>query len=141
MAVTDATLGLVLWRSHGRLQAISVASGPGSSSGRRSPRGCDLVFDSLFAVVVTSSVQMAGVLLVFTFLIVPTRFGLLVARTPRQRLIVAWIFGVAVSLAGCAISYALDMPTGATVIGAFGAAILAVAVLSRWRSRRPRRQR
>jgi zinc/manganese transport system permease protein len=140
MAVTYATLGLVLWRSHERLHAISVAAGHGTARDRRALLGWDLVFYGIFAVVVTSSVRVAGVLLVFTFLIVPTLFGLLVAGTPRRRLIVAWIFGVVVSLVGCAVSYALDMPTGATVICAFGAAILAVALIRRW-SRRPRRQR
>jgi zinc/manganese transport system permease protein len=132
MAATYATLGLVLWRAHRRLMAISIAAAHGHGHGWNALLGWDLVFYGLFAVVVTSSVRIAGVLLVFTFLIVPTLFGLLVATTPRRRLMAAWIFGVLVSTAGCAISYALDMPTGATVVCAFGVAILCVALVSRW---------
>lgn len=104
-------------------------------------RWWDFLFYATFGVVVTSSVRVAGVLLVFSYLIVPalaaTAFGGGVAR----RLVVGWTFGAAVSVLGIAASAALDLPTGATVVCVFGIA-LPCAWLAAWpRSRRgPRLQ-
>jgi zinc/manganese transport system permease protein len=84
--------------------------------------------------VVTSSVAIAGVLLVFSFLIIPAAIGLILAeRLPRQ-LAIGWAAGVAASLAGLLASYAWDLPTGATMVCAFGLA-LAITGLARLRVR------
>lgn len=90
----------------------------------------DLLFYASFGIVVTSSVAIAGVLLVFSFLIVPAAIGALFAqRFPRQ-LAVAWSTGTLASGAGLCASYFLDLPTGATMVCTFGVA-LAIAGLLR----------
>jgi len=89
----------------------------------------DLLFYLSLAWVVTSSVQTAGVLLIFSFLIVPAVCGLLLSRSFRASLLLGWIVGVGVSLSGSALSYILDLPTGATIICLFGVTLLVIATL------------
>lgn len=91
----------------------------------------DLVFYGLFGFVVTISVQLAGVLLVFAFLIVPAIVGAFFARSFTARLLVGWAMGLAVSVAGCILSYTLDLPTGATIVVTFGAALVLALGLHR----------
>jgi zinc/manganese transport system permease protein len=91
-------------------------------------RWWDFLFYASFGLVVTSSVRIAGVLLVFSYLIVPAAIGALLARSVGARLFVGWGFGFVVSVAGLLASYAWDLPTGATVVATFGALIGAVAV-------------
>ena len=73
----------------------------------------------------------AGVLLVFTFLIVPAVCAALLSRHIGVRLAIGWVLGFAVSAIGCGLSYVLDLPTGATVVCTFG---LALALLGVFRS-------
>jgi zinc/manganese transport system permease protein len=94
----------------------------------------DFVFYAAFGLVVTSSVALAGVLLVFAFLIIPAAIGVLHAEAPRRQLAIAWGVGTGVAVAGLALSYALDLSTGATLVCAYGAA-LALTGLARARSR------
>ncbi len=89
----------------------------------------DLLFYLSLAWIVTSSVQTAGVLLIFSFLIVPAVCGLLLSRSFRASLLLGWIVGVGVSLLGSALSYILDLPTGATIICLFGVTLLVIATL------------
>jgi zinc/manganese transport system permease protein len=97
----------------------------------------DLLFYALFAAVVTSSVAIAGVLLVFSFLIVPACIGLLLAGAmPRQ-----WMLGVACGsvAGGCGlvIAYAWDLSAGAALVCAFGVMLVLVgAVKFGWASYR-----
>ncbi len=82
---------------------------------------------------VTSSVELAGVLLVFSFLIVPAICGVLLGRTIGARLTIGWVVGLLTSMAGIIASYVWDLPTGATVVCAFGVS-LALCALARWLS-------
>jgi zinc/manganese transport system permease protein len=88
----------------------------------------DVVFYGSFALVVTSSVRIAGVLLVFSYLIVPAAIAGLFAATVRNRLLVAWALGAAVTAAGFFASWHWDLPTGPAVVAAFGAATALVAL-------------
>jgi zinc/manganese transport system permease protein len=83
----------------------------------------EFVFYATFGVVVTSSVAIAGVLLVFSFLIIPAAIGVMFASTLSRQLMVGWIAGILTSAAGFAASFAFDLPTGAAIVCAFGAAL------------------
>ena len=80
----------------------------------------DFLFYATFGVVVTSSVRIAGVLLVFSYLIVPALAGIAVGGSMSRRLLIGWGFGTLVSVIGMVASAVLDLPTGATVVCAFG---------------------
>jgi zinc/manganese transport system permease protein len=86
----------------------------------------DFVFYASFGVVVTSSVRVGGVLLVFSYLIVPALAGVILGRSVRAKLVIGWTFGAAVSILGVGASATLDLPTGATVVTVFGVALLAI---------------
>jgi zinc/manganese transport system permease protein len=98
-------------------------------------RWWDFLFYASFGFVVTSSVEMAGVLLVFSFLIVPAVCGALLAKTIGQRLIVGWVTGTLTSMLGVMASYVWDLPTGAAVVCAFGVCLVVCAVLRAMRRR------
>ena len=96
--------------------------------------GWDFFFYATFGAVVTSSVALAGVLLVFSFLIIPAAIGMLYAQSLARQLAIAWAAGCAASFVGLVVSYVWDLPTGAAMVCVFGAA-LAVAGLARVKSR------
>jgi zinc/manganese transport system permease protein len=83
----------------------------------------EFVFYATFGVVVTSSVAIAGVLLVFSFLIVPAAIGVMFASSLARQLAIGWTTGTLTSAAGLAVSFAFDLPTGAAMVCAFGAAL------------------
>ncbi|MGZ5049259.1 MAG: metal ABC transporter permease [Usitatibacter sp.] len=96
----------------------------------RQPWLSDFAFYAAFGLVVTSSVALAGVLLVFAFLIIPAAIGVLFREGFRSQLLIAWIVGTSIAIAGLAISYAFDLSTGATLVCSYGIA-LGLAGLSR----------
>ena len=88
----------------------------------------DVVFYGSFALVVTSSVRVAGVLLVFAYLIVPAALAGLFAPSLLRRLLLAWAFGVALTAAGLYASWIWDLPTGPAIVSAFGVAMALVGL-------------
>jgi len=98
-------------------------------------RGWDFLFYASFGVVVTSSVRIAGVLLVFSYLIVPTLAANVLGGSIPKRLAIAWSFGTLVSVVAMVTSAVFDLPTGATVVCAFGLILLLVAITVRMTGR------
>jgi len=74
----------------------------------------ELLFFSLLALTVTSSVQLAGVLVVFVLLIVPAFLALMQSKFPP--LAFAWVLGSALIIFALIISYQFDLPTGYTIV-------------------------
>jgi zinc/manganese transport system permease protein len=85
-----------------------------------SVRVWDFLFYASFGFVVTSSVSIAGVLLVFCYLIVPSVAAMLYADSIGKRLAIGWSMGTVVSALGVYLSLKLDLPTGATIVCTFG---------------------
>lgn len=88
----------------------------------------DFLFYVSFGVVVTSSVAIAGVLLVFSFLVVPSVFAVLFADGLHTRLWIGWGVGFSASLLGILASLFFDMPTGAAIVCTFGLLLLLAGV-------------
>src|ERR1051325_7818924 len=89
----------------------------------------EFVFYASFGVVVTSSVAIAGVLLVFSFPIVPASIGVMFASSLARQVTLGWIVGTVASAAGLAASFAFDLPTGATMVCGFGGALAVAGLL------------
>ena len=89
----------------------------------------DFLFYMSFGFVVTSSVAIAGVLLVFCFLIVPSVTAMLFSERLGVRLAIGWTMGALVSAGGVGLSFILDLPTGATIVATFGGVLLVLAGL------------
>src|SRR2546425_12581667 len=89
-----------------------------------SVRFWDFLFYASFGFVVTSSVAIAGVLLVFCYLIVPSVGAMLFADRIGRRLAIGWTMGTLVSALGVYLSAQIDLPTGATIVVTFGGVLL-----------------
>ena len=96
----------------------------------------EFVFYATFGVVVTSSVALAGVLLVFSFLIMPAAVGVLFADTLRLQLAIGWVVGTLASAVGLAASYGGDLPTGAAMVCTFGATLALAGLIYPFRQGR-----
>jgi zinc/manganese transport system permease protein len=132
VAVLYAAIGVFHWLCRRPFFLISTDPDRAHREGWR-VRAWDFLFYASFGLVVTSSVRIAGVLLVFSYLIVPALAGILLARGIGGRLAVGWTFGAAVSVVAMLASATLDLPTGATVVCAFGASLLALGLVRRVR--------
>jgi zinc/manganese transport system permease protein len=88
----------------------------------------DFLFYASFGFVVTSSVAIAGVLLVFCYLIVPSVAAMLYAESIGRRLAIGWTMGTVVSALGIYLSVKLDLPTGATMVCTFGLVLILMAI-------------
>ncbi len=80
----------------------------------------DFLFYASFGLVVTSFVRIAGVLLVFTYLIVPAVCGISLAGSLRTRLVIGWLLSLAGGIAGLFLSFRFDLPSGAAMVCTFG---------------------
>ncbi|MFB3153647.1 MAG: metal ABC transporter permease [Candidatus Acidiferrales bacterium] len=89
----------------------------------------DFLFYASFGFVVTTAVAIAGVLLVFCYLIVPSVGAMLFADRIGPRLAIGWTMGTVVSGLGIYLSVVLDLPTGATIVCTFGGVLLLMVVL------------
>jgi len=107
--------------------AISMQHDAAESSGLN-VRLWDFLFYASFGFVVTSSVAIAGVLLVFCYLVVPSVGAMLFADRIGPRLAIGWTMGTLVSALGCYFSVVFDTPTGATIVCTFGAVLVCMAI-------------
>jgi zinc/manganese transport system permease protein len=92
-------------------------------------RWWDFLFYASFGFVVTSSVAIAGVLLVFCYLIVPSVAAMLFADSIGKRLAIGWTMGTIVSALGVYLSLMLDLPTGATIVCTFGLVLVLMSIV------------
>lgn len=102
-----------------------------------SVRFWDFLFYASFGIVVTSSVAIAGVLLVFCYLIAPSVGAMLFANRIGPRLAIGWTMGTLVSALGVYLSVLIDLPTGATIVCTFGLVLvlmfLVYSLVPAWR--------
>jgi len=91
----------------------------------------DFLFYASFGFVVTSSVAIAGVLLVFCYLIVPSVGAMLFADRIGSRLAIGWTMGTLVSALGIFLSVQMDLPTGAAIVCTFGGVLVLMAIVHR----------
>jgi zinc/manganese transport system permease protein len=127
-AALYGAIGAFHYRFRRPFLAISMAHDDPEVTGLN-VRLWDFLFYASFGFVVTSSVAIAGVLLVFCYLIVPSVAAMLYADTIGRRLAIGWTMGTIVSAVGVYLSLALDLPTGATIVCTFGLALVLMAAV------------
>ena len=91
-------------------------------------RWWDFFFYALFGLVVTSFVRIAGVLLVFSYLIVPAVCGINLAHRIGHRLLIGWMIALIGGVAGLFFSYWVDLPSGAAIVCTFGGLLILVSI-------------
>lgn len=80
----------------------------------------DFLFYGLFALVITTSVEVAGVFLVFTFLITPALIAVQTTKNFSLQLSIGWLAGIFASFLGLTISYIFDFPSSPSVVVVYG---------------------
>ena len=101
-------------------------------------RWWDFLFYAVFGLVVTSFVRIAGVLLVFSYLIVPAVCGISLAQRIRNHLLIGWFIALLGGVSGLFLSYWWDLPSGAAIVCTFGALLVLVSLVALCRNRTKR---
>ena len=101
-------------------------------------RWWDFLFYAVFGLVVTSFVRIAGVLLVFSYLIVPAVCGINLATRIGHRLLIGWFIALLGGIAGLFLSFWWDLPSGAAIVCTFGAILIFISFIVLWQHRRGR---
>src|SRR3954465_5736313 len=114
-----AALGAFYGAFHKRFVLISSDPERAFAEGL-SVRLWDFLFYAAFALVVVSFVRLGGVLLTFSYLIVPAVCGTILAVDWMKRLAIGWVVAATASLLGLWASYKMDLPTGAAIVVASG---------------------
>ena len=92
----------------------------------------DFLFYATFGLTVVSFVQITGVYLVFSYLIVPAVCGALLSADIRTRLIIGWTVALIAGVSGLLLSVKLetfDLPTGPTIVCCFGVLLIGTALV------------
>ena len=127
-AALYAVIGIFHFVFRKRFLAISMAGHSGGPV-TGSVRLWDFLFYASFGLVVTRSVAIAGVLLVFCYLIVPSVAAMLYSDHIGKRLAIGWTMGTVVSALGIYLSVQMDLPTGATMVCTFGLVLILMALV------------
>ena len=127
-AILYAVIGAFHWVFRKKFLAISMDHDSAETS-VTSLRLWDFLFYASFGFVVTRSVAIAGVLLVFCYLIVPSVAAMLFADRIGPRLAIGWAMGSIVSAIGVYMSLTWDLPTGATIVCTFGFVLIVMAIV------------
>ena len=135
-AALYAVIGAFHFLFRRQFLAISIDRDQAEASGL-SVKLWDFLFYASFGFVVTSSVLIAGVLLVFCYLIVPSVAAMLFSDRIGPRLAIGWTMGTVVSALGIYLSVTLDLPTGATMVCTFGLVLVLMAAFRRVFVRHP----
>jgi zinc/manganese transport system permease protein len=131
LAILYAVLGALhlAWRT--RLLQISRDPEGARARGVRVKRW-DFLFYLTFGLTVTASVELGGVLVVFSYLIVPSVTAMLFAERIGPRLAIGWTVAALASALGMLTSVWLSAPPGASVVCVFGALLLLAGLLRPW---------
>lgn len=89
----------------------------------------EFLFFLTFAFVLVKSVQMAGILQVFSFLIIPALIGRLYTKVPFKILLIGWIVGLFASFIGIGVSYKLDLPTAPLTVASLSIVFLLLLIV------------
>ncbi|HXT99520.1 MAG TPA: iron chelate uptake ABC transporter family permease subunit [Polyangia bacterium] len=127
-AIIYALIGAFHWIWRRPLIEISTDPEAALARGRR-VRLWDFLFYASFGFVITSSVAVAGVLLVFSFLVVPAVIAFMYQVRTAPRIVLAWTVGTACSAAGMILSYYGDLPTGPSVVSCFAGILVLASVV------------
>ncbi len=132
IAILFGCVGLFHFIFRRQFIRLSESCGAGAVSGRKAV-WWDFLFYLSMGLVITFSVKIAGVLVIFAFLVIPATFSALFAETWGRRLLIAWGVGVFAVIFGLLLSYFLDFSTGPSVITILGLALIVGAFLRRFR--------
>ena len=130
LAAVYAVIGISHWALRRRFLTISFEPEIALARGWRI-RLWDFLFYLSFGIVITFSVPIAGVLLVFSFLVVPAAVAFQFTKRQGTLALLSWLAGALASSIGLWISFHYDLPTGPVIVCVFGLVLLAAYLLRR----------
>ncbi|MGD8497061.1 MAG: iron chelate uptake ABC transporter family permease subunit [Gemmatimonadales bacterium] len=130
IAVVYAVVGVIQWLLRDRFLTVSLREDEAEEKGWRI-RWWDFLFYGLFGVVITLAVPLAGILLVFTLLVVPAVVAFQFTRSTGALIAISWAVSALAVVAGLATSFHFDLPTGPLMVCTFGLLLLVAFVLRR----------
>jgi zinc/manganese transport system permease protein len=136
IAVVYAVVGVIQWLLRDRFLTISLEEHLAEERGWNI-RWWDFLFYALFGVVITLAVPLAGILLVFTLLVVPAVVAFQFTRTTGTLVLVSWGVSALAVMSGLAVSFHYDLPTGPLMVCMFGLLLLVAWVLRKATGRQP----
>lgn len=119
-----AVMGIFHWLLRQRFLTISFEPAEAEKRGWKL-RWWDFWFYLSFGIVITFSVPIVGVLLVFSFLVVPAAIAFQFTRDHTRLAVYSWVSGVLASAGGLWLSFTYDLPTGPLIVCVFGLMLLA----------------
>ena len=131
LAITYAALGVFQFALRNRFLTISFHPEQAESAGWKI-RGWDFLFYLSFGVVITLAVPIAGVLMVFSFLVVPAVIANLFTADKRRLTVIAWGTGALASILGLWLSYTKDLPTGPLIVCMYGLLLVGAVVIRKF---------
>ncbi|HEX6558852.1 MAG TPA: metal ABC transporter permease [Longimicrobiales bacterium] len=131
LAAAFAVLGMIHFMLRHRFLTISFHPEEAEQAGWRI-RWWDFFFYLLFGIVITFAVPVAGVLMVFSFLVVPAVTAFLFTADKRRLAVISWITGAAASSLGLWVSYSTDLPTGPVIVCMYGLLLVLAGVISHY---------
>ena len=126
MATAYVLLGIVYWVF--RRQFLAATFAPDRLE---SPRLWDFIFYATFGIAITFSVQIAGVLMVFSTLVIPAAVALLFTNRFGRALVGAWVVGAVAAALGLGFSFWRDLATGPTLVVAFGVVLILAGIVKK----------
>ena len=132
MAAVYVGVGIFHWAFRRRFQTISLAEHEAEAAGWNL-KWWDFLFYLSFGVVIAFSVQVVGVLLVFSFLVVPAAIAFQFAERWGPLTALAWLAGTVASAVGLALSFRYDLPTGPAIVCVFGLLLALTFLVKRLR--------
>jgi zinc/manganese transport system permease protein len=130
LAAAFLVIGGFHWLMRHRFFTLSMDEDAAISAGWRI-RWWDFLFYFSFGVAITLAVPIAGVLLVFTFLVVPSAVAFLFTRHVRLLIVMSWTAAAVSVAAGLTVSFKFDLPTGPVIVCAFGCLLLLAGLVRR----------
>lgn len=128
LAIAYAALGVFHFALRRRFLTISFHPDQAEAQKWRI-RLWDFLFYLSFGVVITLAVPIAGVLMVFSFLVVPAVIANLFTADKQRLTLIAWSSGALASILGLWLSYTKDLPTGPLIVCMYGVLLMIAAGL------------
>jgi zinc/manganese transport system permease protein len=131
IVVVYALVGVFHWIFRDRFVGLTERYHTGVF--QKGDRFWDFLFYLTFGLVIVLSVRVAGILLVFSFLVVPTSISFLLTGTFRWQMLIGWGVSAVVTVLGLALSYLLNVPCGPTIVVLLGLGLGVMAIVARGR--------
>ena len=135
IAVVYVAAGFFYYIFHDRFLKVSVDYKGAVKSGINI-MWWDFLFYASMGIVITYTIEIAGVLLTFSFLIIPATFSAIFAQSFRKRLFIAWLTGGIVSIGGLALSYRFDFSCGPSIVSLLGIILIFAAFIAMLKPRK-----